>query len=101
MTLNDSKPVSSGQNITRAGWSDDCRREEDSSGLRAPLRSQGAALQFQVHLHLLFLHDFLQFCRSPGVLEEGESETVTNTSVNRLGYSLSCMVFSSADAQHS
>lgn len=38
--------------------------------------SQCTALQFQVNLHLLFLHDFLQFCGSSGVLEEGEDEAV-------------------------
>lgn len=85
MTQSDSKLafLSSGQNGTRVHSSDDATKRILRHRLfMAPYWSQGTALQLQVNLHLLFLHHFLQFCGSSGVLEGGREgeETVPKNS---------------------
>lgn len=83
VTLKDSKLVfmSSSQNNPRVHSGDDnSRRRNPDVNSTTCCRSQGAALQFQVNLHLLFLHDFLQFCRSSCVLK-GKNETVVFVSL--------------------
>lgn len=50
--------------------------ESDPSGSHFCL--QRAALQFQINLHFLFLHDCLQLCGSPGILmKERKKDIIT------------------------